>query len=196
MTVTLTSKPTADVTIALTPDAQVTTTPASITVHPADWATGVTFDVAAVDDGFIEGAHHGTIGAAGCSFGAYHAVNFALRHPEIVRRAMGLSGIYDIQHLDQVDEEPAWPAGYTDDTVAAHDPCHYVPREQGAARLEAWRGMDLWLSTGCRDGGASSHHRLSEALYRHDVAHTLTWVRGVAHEWSSWRELLGRRLGG
>ncbi|MCP4362924.1 MAG: esterase, partial [Chloroflexi bacterium] len=32
----------------------------------------------------------------GASFGAYHAVNFALRQPHLVGRTIGMSGIYDI----------------------------------------------------------------------------------------------------
>ena len=31
----------------------------------------------------------------GASFGAYHAANFAFRHPELVRRMIGMSGIYE-----------------------------------------------------------------------------------------------------
>ena len=40
---------------------------------------------------------------AGASFGAYHAVNFALRHPHLVGRAIGMSGYYDITR---------WTGGY------------------------------------------------------------------------------------
>ncbi len=35
----------------------------------------------------------------GASFGAYHAINFAFRHPELVGRAIGLSGLYDIKEM-------------------------------------------------------------------------------------------------
>src|ERR1700722_9122115 len=34
--------------------------------------------------------------AHGCSIGAYHAVNIALRHPDQFRRVVGLSGRYDL----------------------------------------------------------------------------------------------------
>ncbi len=33
----------------------------------------------------------------GCSFGAYHAVNMALRNPWLFRRTIGLSGLYDLR---------------------------------------------------------------------------------------------------
>ena len=36
---------------------------------------------------------------AGVSFGAYLAVNFAFRHPELVRKTVGLSGSYSIRRL-------------------------------------------------------------------------------------------------
>jgi esterase/lipase superfamily enzyme len=36
----------------------------------------------------------------GASLGAYHAVNFAFRHPEVVRRVLGMSGLYDIKQQD------------------------------------------------------------------------------------------------
>src|SRR5207244_159973 len=35
----------------------------------------------------------------GASFGAYHAVNFAFRHPHLVGRVIGLSGLYDISRF-------------------------------------------------------------------------------------------------
>src|SRR2546421_5072580 len=33
----------------------------------------------------------------GASFGAYHAVNFGFRHPDIVRRIVAMSGAYSLQ---------------------------------------------------------------------------------------------------
>ena len=35
----------------------------------------------------------------GCSFGAYHAVNLALRHADLFPLAIGLSGVYDLSVL-------------------------------------------------------------------------------------------------
>jgi len=37
----------------------------------------------------------------GCSFGGYHVVNFALRHPDLVTQAVSMGGAFDIhQFLD------------------------------------------------------------------------------------------------
>ncbi len=35
----------------------------------------------------------------GTSFGAYHAVNFAFRYPQLVDRVIGLSGLYDMKRF-------------------------------------------------------------------------------------------------
>src|SRR5215469_9596448 len=44
---------------------------------------------------------------AGVSFGAYLAVNYAFKHPEIIRKTVGLSGSYSIRRLldDYYDED-------------------------------------------------------------------------------------------
>src|SRR5690242_19797550 len=41
------------------------------------------------------------LAVTGCSFGGYHAVNFALKHPDAVSHCVAMSGAYDIhQFLD------------------------------------------------------------------------------------------------
>jgi hypothetical protein len=63
-TVVLTSAPSADVVIALTPDAQVSVAPASLTFTPANWNVPQVVTVTAVDDAVVEGAHSGLIAFA------------------------------------------------------------------------------------------------------------------------------------
>ena len=60
-TIVLDSQPTSNVTITITPDAQTTRTPASVTFTPANWDTPRNVDVDAVDDFVNEGAHAGTV---------------------------------------------------------------------------------------------------------------------------------------
>lgn len=64
-TVELQSEPTADVTVTLGPDAQITAVPSPLTFTAADWDTPQTVTVTAVDDSFDEAnPHPGTITAA------------------------------------------------------------------------------------------------------------------------------------
>ncbi|MBM4090879.1 MAG: DNRLRE domain-containing protein [Planctomycetes bacterium] len=60
-TVVLNSQPAADVTITLTPDAQVTGNPTTLTFTSGNWNMPQTVTVTAVDDNVFEGNHTGTI---------------------------------------------------------------------------------------------------------------------------------------
>jgi len=60
-TVVLTSQPTADVSITVTPDAQSTVSSATLTFTAANWNVAQTVTVTAVDDALVEGAHVSTI---------------------------------------------------------------------------------------------------------------------------------------
>ncbi|QXC60689.1 Ig-like domain repeat protein [Aquihabitans sp. G128] len=61
-TVVLTSKPVADVTVSVAPDAQVTVAPSTLTFTPADWDTAQAVTVSVVDDPYLEDSPHaGTI---------------------------------------------------------------------------------------------------------------------------------------
>lgn len=59
--VVLTSEPTADVVIALTPDAQVSVDAASLSFTAGDWNVAKTVTVSAVDDTAVEGEHSGIV---------------------------------------------------------------------------------------------------------------------------------------
>jgi predicted extracellular nuclease len=76
-TVVLGSQPTADVTFAVTPDAQVTTSVNSLTFTNANWNTAQSVTVTAVDDAVVEGPHNGTVvlGAVTSTDPAYAGIN-------------------------------------------------------------------------------------------------------------------------
>ncbi|MBN8635601.1 MAG: hypothetical protein J0M07_09800 [Anaerolineae bacterium] len=76
-TFVLTSQPSADVTITVTPDAQVTVDKPTLTFTSTDWNTAQTVTVTAVDDNLAEGTPHSgavTFAAAG---GGYAGVSIA-----------------------------------------------------------------------------------------------------------------------
>src|SRR5262245_49221004 len=78
----------------------------------------------------------------GASFGAYHAANFAFRHPEQVGRLLALSGMFDIKRFAD---------GYYNDTIYFHNPVDYLPNENDPWRLGLLRRMDIILCTGRDD---------------------------------------------
>jgi len=123
----------------------------------------------------------------GASFGAYHALNFAFRHPWLVGRTIGLSGIYDI--------EP-WTDGFHDDNVYFNNPVAYIANEHDWARLEALRRMDIILVAGADDPLRHASEEMSTLLWNKDIGNALRIWDGWAHDWPWWRQMINRYVGG
>ena len=64
--IVLTYVPTADVTINITPDAQSSVSPTSVTFNSGNWSTAQTITVTAVNDASVEGTHSTTIAHSAC----------------------------------------------------------------------------------------------------------------------------------
>lgn len=124
---------------------------------------------------------------AGASFGAYHAVNFALRHPHLVGRAIGMSGYYDITR---------WTDGHSGGEVYFHNPMAYIPAEHDQQRLEAIRKIDLILAVGRDDALAGNNGAFSDILWSKDVWHALRLWDGWCHDWPWWQEMFRLYVGG
>ena len=71
--VVLTGEPSADVTIAVTTDAQLRAEPPTLTFTVANWRTPQAVSVSAVDDATVEGAHSATIGHGASSSDVFYA---------------------------------------------------------------------------------------------------------------------------
>ena len=123
----------------------------------------------------------------GASFGAYHAFNFALRYPERVNRAIGMSGLYDISSF--VD-------GYSDDNVYFNNPVAYISNEHDSTRLDALRRQDLVLAIGRDDRACADNEHLSGILWSKDIWHALRIWDGWAHDWPWWFDMIQHYIGG
>ncbi len=123
----------------------------------------------------------------GASFGAYHAVNFALRHPELVGRTIGLSGVYDISQ---------WTDGYHDDNIYFNNPLAYMSNENDCGRLESLRHMDIIIVSGADDPLRNSSEDLSTILWDKEIGNALRIWDGWAHDWPWWRQMIVQYIGG
>ncbi len=135
--------------------------------------------------GFVE------IMTTGCSFGAYHAANIALRHAEEFPLAICLSGVYDVSGL-------GW--GARGDAVYFNNPMDYVAH-MGGDHLEWLRrrvslvlvcGQGQWEDT---TGSLESTKAFAAALASKGIPHELD-LRGhdVPHDWPSWRNQIAHHL--
>lgn len=125
--------------------------------------------------------------ATGASLGAYHAVNFALRHPHVVNRVIGMSGLYNIKELTR---------GYDDANVYAHDPSHYIAKESDPHWLDALRRMDIILAIGRDDPHYEDNLHLSNALWSRGVWHAFRVWDGWAHDWPWWKDMIRLYIAG
>ena len=125
--------------------------------------------------------------AVGASFGAYHAVNFALRHPHLVNRTIGLSGFYDISR---------WAEGRTDRAVYFHNPCAYIPNEHDERRLAELRRLEIILAVGRHDSLVGNNEHFSHLLWEKGIWHALRVWDGWCHDWPYWKDMLHTYIGG
>jgi esterase/lipase superfamily enzyme len=123
----------------------------------------------------------------GASFGAYHAVNFALRFPHLVGSTIGLSGIYDIRQ---------WVFGHDEKNVYANNPVAFIPNEHDSGRLAALRQLDIILVTGQDDSLRYSSEELSSALWNKGIGNALRIWDGWSHDWPYWERMLRLYIGG
>jgi esterase/lipase superfamily enzyme len=123
----------------------------------------------------------------GPSFGAYHAVNFAFRHPQLVNRVIGMSGLYDISRFAN---------GRSDGEIYFHNPCAYMAGERDPDRLAALRRQDIILAVGRTDQASASNEQLSGLLWSKDIWHALRLWDGWAHDWQYWQRMIQLYIGG
>jgi esterase/lipase superfamily enzyme len=119
----------------------------------------------------------------GASFGAYHAANFAARHPDQVARAVLFSGIYDIHRfLD----------GYWDDNCYFNCPTAYLPNMDGYWS-DRMRRVDWIVATGEHDSLVNENRHFAGMLAGKGIpVHLEIWPGQFGHDWPWWRGNLRR----
>ena len=119
------------------------------------------------------------VATLGASFGAYHAVNFALRHPDAVDKTVGFSGKYDIH---------SFLNGFWSDTAYFHCPTAYVPNMHGDT-LAAVSSMDIAIVTGQTDNILQGSTDMIRILREKGIPHRGDiWDTPYGHDWPWWKE--------
>lgn len=119
--------------------------------------------------------------AHGCSFGAYHAVNIAYRHPERFGRVLGFSGKYDMS---------SFFGGYQDDNIYFNTPSQYIPNLQDPHIIDALRRLDIILAIGKDDPNIENNRALSAALWSKDIWPAFREWDGWSHDWPYWQQMI------
>jgi esterase/lipase superfamily enzyme len=133
------------------------------------------------------------IAALGCSLGAYHAANVALRHADVFPLALCLSGNYD---------PTTWSGwGEVGGTTYFHNPMAYVGnlhgehldwlRERVSLLLVVGQGAWEENPTASLPSTRAFAARLADKGIPHELD---VWGHDVPHDWPSWRAQLRHHL--
>ncbi|MBK8174691.1 MAG: esterase family protein [Rhodospirillales bacterium] len=125
----------------------------------------------------------------GCSFGAYHAVNIAFRHPHRFNRVVAMSGRYDLTQAPEGFRDLL--DGHYDQDVYFNMPNHYMANVGMNGILAPIRRLDIKLIIGEQDPFLDDNRRLSDILWLHGVWHLFKVWDGRAHSYRRWREMIG-----
>jgi esterase/lipase superfamily enzyme len=124
------------------------------------------------------------LAVTGCSFGGYHAVNFSLKHPDVVTHCVSMSGAYDIhQFLD----------GYYDDDCYFNCPPDFLPNQNDDWFLSRYRQMKIVLGSADWDMCLDQNVKLSAMLNAKAVPNWLdVWGDNSRHDWPLWLKMAGK----
>lgn len=135
--------------------------------------------------------HNGNPGSAlithGCSMGAYHAVNIALRHPRLFCRVVAFSGRYDLTRgfgsfRDLFD-------GYYDEDIYFHNPSHFLANINDPDLLGLIRRMQVTIAVGEEDSFLENNLQFLDILHGKGVQPSFHIWPGEAHRARFWCEM-------
>ena len=132
---------------------------------------------------FIQKTHHvHRVAVAGCSFGAYHATNFAFRYPDVVSHLIAMSGAFSIRNFMH---------GYSDDLVYFNCPEEFMIHDTNWK----FKHMHIVLSTSDEDVCLDKNIRMSKILGSKGINHWYDEAKWIKHDWPLWRMVFPKFIG-
>jgi esterase/lipase superfamily enzyme len=123
------------------------------------------------------------IALTGCSLGAYHAANFALKFPHIFHYALCMSGRYDVEGSCESQSDSM--------EVYFHNPLAYVYNLHNDDLEQVRRQTHIVLVCGqgaWEDQCLPDTHRLADLFVEKGISHERDiWGHDVEHHWYWWR---------
>jgi esterase/lipase superfamily enzyme len=116
----------------------------------------------------------------GCSFGAYHSVNYGLRHPDVVKRIVALSGRYSMR---------GYVAGFFNDDVYYNSPIDFIGGMQEGDFAQKLRQVQTNIVIGEWDVPSCTNEtkQLAQLLSEKNISHNLDIWGGADHDWPWWK---------
>ncbi len=130
---------------------------------------------------------NGYIVSSGCSFGAYHAVNFGFRHPWQVHKVVALSGRYNMH---------GYLGDYHDDNLYYNSPFDYIGGLQSGEYKDQLGQQEIYLYTGLSDLAVclNETRQLHELLNSKGVSNYLSVWDSFEHDWPDWKRQIREHI--
>ena len=133
--------------------------------------------------------HCGNMGekfiVTGCSMGAYHAVNFFFRHPDVFDSLIALSGLYQLS---------MFIGDYMDEQVYFNSPLAYLPNLEDTWYLDQYRQSQIIVCCGqgaWEDAMLADSLQLKSILEAKDIPAWIDiWGYDVNHDWPWWHKMM------
>jgi esterase/lipase superfamily enzyme len=126
--------------------------------------------------------------SSGCSLGAYHAVNIALRHPHLFGKVVGMSGRYDLT-LQTSNFDDLFN-GYRDENVYYNMPSQFIPNLTDQNIIGRMKKLQIVLVIGKEDPFLPNNQFLHTTLLKKGIANTLHIWEGEAHRPRFWQQMV------
>lgn len=117
----------------------------------------------------------------GCSMGGYHAMNFGLRHPDLVTYVVSMSGAFDIPKRFLGD--------FQNNDAYFHSPLEYLPGNNDPWFLERFRRNYYVLCVGNGDPLFDNNVKMAHVLGSKHIPHNLEVWDGFVHDWPHWHNM-------
>jgi esterase/lipase superfamily enzyme len=126
--------------------------------------------------------------SAGCSLGAYHAINVAFRHPQLFSKAVGMSGRYDLTL--KANSFPDLFDGYRDENIYFNMPSQFVPNLTDEMIISELKKIQIVLAVGKEDPFLPNNQFLHHTLLKKGIPNTLHIWEGEAHRPRFWQQMV------
>ncbi len=125
---------------------------------------------------------------AGCSLGAYHAINIAFRHPHFVDKVVGMSGRYDLTQAMASFKDLF--EGVVDQNIYLNTPNRYIPNLDDPYYIAQLKRLEIILAVGEQDAFLEDNKFLNKTLNAKGVPNELHIWKEEAHNPFYWKQMV------
>jgi esterase/lipase superfamily enzyme len=130
----------------------------------------------------------GYLEVAGCSMGAYHAANIALKHPELFKRVVCMSGRYDLTQSIQTFDDLF--DGYFNNDIYFNTPQQFLVNMGESELLNSIRRLEIIIAIGETDPFIDNNYQFTQLLSSKGIANQFYVWDGFAHRPKYWKQMV------